>query len=910
MSRQSITAGKAVIVVELTDKATKQFAGVVNGLSSKMMSASRAFRDAATNAFGGGLLTGMAGGAVLKNFAKFEDIILNLTVKLGYFGNKTKEQVATVTDLKNTILELGQTTSFTADKVGEAAVALAQAGFSADEIKGSLQSVIDLAKGTNYSLTESADLVANLVRNFELFGATDSLDRRMKTSTELTSQLLKATRLGTIEIADLRESFKYAGGTAQVLGISVQELMGYFVQMSEAGLKGSLAGTSLNTMMLNMINNLDVIKSKFPSFNIIMKEGGGVDLAATSASIVKLTSSMNQLDKVKFFQDVFNIRGARAFTAAMEVDRVEAFTKSIRRAGAESRLAAIEMESKFGGATRRLFGALHVLGLEIGEAVTPEISALANAIAGVTRYSRQFVMENKALFLTLFAIPPVLIAIGAASLTLSFVLARLSVVVGGLQTGFKGIASVGKFMLGSIGGAAVAFNKPSAYAMQAAKVARMQKAMDLRMSAKGANLANIGKSKGMANLIHEGLLLQKMKATRFGLMSLSMGFLKFSTTLARFVFSWNAVGMALNFLLIFGDKIPVIANAFAALGRGIAGAISQISRIATYASPAFELLRIGFTAFKEGFSQTGFDAIGAAFQGVIAIIRNQLIAAWNVFMYNVEYVVVFFQQIYKSVEVIVRSLYHGLTNAASVLASPVMDAFGDIMGSFSGGSISGIVTSIIQGIDFFISGLFKAIIELNSILMEFLAKFQNAIGEVVSELPGLGGAGARIQQNARNNQSIYEVNASMAKARIEIERKRRAKEIEAIMNQDTGAMAAARAGTVNAANAGSGSWQELMGKQIAFLTQQLEQQMIERQAMIAEMQQEAAGQDPTRKLWGGAEAQAVGEAIIESVKAVTGGVSDTRAYLKSFKDGKEIEKEQLEELRGIKRAVVTGGGIG
>jgi TP901 family phage tail tape measure protein len=910
MSRQSITAGKAVIVVELTDKATKQFAGVVNGLSSKMMSASRAFRDAATNAFGGGLLTGMVTGAVLKNFAKFEDIILNLTVKLGYFGNKSREQIETIRDLESTILQLGRSTAYTAHQVGEAAVSLAQAGFAADEIKASLQPVIDLARGTNYALGESADLIANLIRNFELFGANDSLAQRMRTTTELSSQLVKATRLGTIEIADLREAFKYAGGTAQGLGISVQELMGYFVQMSEAGLKGSLAGTSLNTMMLNLINNLDTVKEKLPGFNVIMKEGGGVDLAATSASIIKLSKNMSMLDRMKFIQEIFNIRGARAFTSAMEVDRVEAFTNSIRRAAAESRLAAIEMESGLGGAGRRAWNAMNTLSLGIGKAVSPEITALLNAIAGLVNSMDAAIQRNKSWLLGLMAVPPVLLAIGTASLTLSFILARLSVVVRGLQSGFNAVAGVGKFMFNSIGGAAVAFNKPSAYAMQAAKVARMQKAMDARMAAKGANLVNISKSKGMANLIHEGMLLQKMKATRFGLMSLSMGFLKFSTTLARFVFSWNAVGMALNFLLIFGDKIPVIANAFAAFGRGIAGAISQISRIATYASPAFELLRIGFTAFKEGFSQTGFDAIGAAFQGVVAIIRNQLIAAWNVFMYNVEYVVVFFQQIYKSVEVIVRSLYHGLTNAASVIASPVMDAFGDIMGSFSGGSISGIVTSIIQGIDFFISGLFKAIIELNSIFMEFLAKFQNAIGEVVSELPGLGGAGARIQQNARNNQSIYEVNASMAKARIEIERKRRAKEIEAIMNQDTGAMAAARAGIVNAANAGSGSWQELMGKQIGFLTQQLEQQMIERQAMIAEMQQEAAGQDPTRKLWGGEEAQQLGEAIVESVKAVTGGVSDTRAYLKSFKDGKELEKDQLNELRQIKRAVVTGGGIG
>ncbi|MTV44592.1 hypothetical protein, partial [Streptococcus pneumoniae] len=61
--------------------------------------------------------------------------------------------------------------------------------------------------------------------------------------TNISSMFVKATRLGTIEIQDLRESLKYAGGSSENLGANLSTVLGLLVQASEAGLKASLAGT-------------------------------------------------------------------------------------------------------------------------------------------------------------------------------------------------------------------------------------------------------------------------------------------------------------------------------------------------------------------------------------------------------------------------------------------------------------------------------------------------------------------------------------------------------------------------------------------------------------------------------------------------------------------------------------------
>lgn len=1069
MSRQSITAGKAVIVVELTDKATAQFSKVVGGLAGKMQQVSRVFRDAATNAFGGSLLTGMVSGNVLRNFAKFEDTILNLTVKLGYFGNKTTEQIRNINTLEKEILRLGSSTAYTSQQVGEAAVSLAQAGFAVDEIRGSLQAVIDLARGTSYSLNESADLVANLIRNFNMFGANTSLEERMKITTELSSQLVKATRLGTIEIADLREAFKYAGGTANTLGVDIKELMGYFVQMSEAGLKGSLAGTSMNTMMLNMINNLDKIQEKFPGFNILMKGPKKIDLTGTVEQLVQLSEAMDVTSRTAFFQEIFNIRGARAFSAVLEVDRVKAFTQAIKEAAAESRLAAIEMESGLGGASRRAYNAMDNLRILLGKMVQPEFIALLNLAAGLAQSLQKVVVQNKALVLGLMISPGILAAIGVAALTLSFTLSRLSLVVRGLGTAFKSIGATGRFMAGSVSGTAAMLpkrgpSKRQLIAAQSAKVAKKQASIDAMLSramqAKNptAALAKVGQTKAMSSLIHETLKLQTLKKSSFlskvgnlpqslgkkyqalskpakavtkgalagsalatgnlplsgkewhvavrnmkegvknilpliksfiptisgaikttaswgnaittlgknivqsksvqgikglikyggqvragfvtghipnitntkmltqsigllkgsalaksgiALVNLGVGFGRLAMGLTKFVFSWNFVGMALNALLLFGDKIPAISQAFAALGNGISGFFSQLGRVASYAGPALSLFQLAISAFTQGFSGTGFSALQAAFEGLVAIIRNQLIAAWNEFMYHVEYLIVFFQQIYKSIEIIVRSLFTGLTQALGVLASPVMQAVSTIGTAFSGGggTMAQLATQIIQGIDMFISWFFKGIITLNDYLMKFLYEFQNVMGEVIQRIPGTGSAGADIQQQARNNQTTYEIGSSMAKAQIEIERKKRSKEIESIMSVNTAAMAEQRRQTVEAANAGSDAWGQRMGDIFHNLSNQLIEQQQARADYIAKLQAEAGGNDPQSRPWDPNASAGMGQQIAESIKAVVGTVDQTRNYLKASKDQSQIQRDQLTELKDINRNLRVNGGL-
>ena len=60
MSRSTIQAGKAVILVDVVDKATLNF----KHITQKITNLSRGLRDLGTNAAGGALLTGLGVGII------------------------------------------------------------------------------------------------------------------------------------------------------------------------------------------------------------------------------------------------------------------------------------------------------------------------------------------------------------------------------------------------------------------------------------------------------------------------------------------------------------------------------------------------------------------------------------------------------------------------------------------------------------------------------------------------------------------------------------------------------------------------------------------------------------------------------------------------------------------------------
>lgn len=171
-----------------------------------------------------------------KTFADFE------------FQMKTVQSVLLATDdemvaLNNTTKLLGATTEFSAKQAGEGAENLARAGLSTNEIIGALPGVLAAASAGGVGLADATNIVVGQLGAFGLEAGKAG---------EVADQLALTTALTNTNMIELGEAMKFAAPTAKQAGMSISETATAMGVMANAGIKGSLAGTSLKNALLKL----------------------------------------------------------------------------------------------------------------------------------------------------------------------------------------------------------------------------------------------------------------------------------------------------------------------------------------------------------------------------------------------------------------------------------------------------------------------------------------------------------------------------------------------------------------------------------------------------------------------------------------------------------------------------------
>ena len=108
------------------------------------------------------------GGALSLPFAMAEKSFAGFDNKMRLIQAVTNATDEAFDSLTKTAQRLGRETSFTAQQVADAMIALGRMGFDRGEIEAAISSVLNLSRATGAELAESADIAANSMRIFGL----------------------------------------------------------------------------------------------------------------------------------------------------------------------------------------------------------------------------------------------------------------------------------------------------------------------------------------------------------------------------------------------------------------------------------------------------------------------------------------------------------------------------------------------------------------------------------------------------------------------------------------------------------------------------------------------------------------------------------------------------------------------
>lgn len=230
----------AKMAVEISANAAKfttavnQAQGQFKGLTSAVQSANKIL---ATFGVGFGAFAIFQG---LKNIvgimSEFEATMSEVRAITGATGDEFKA-------LERDALKLGAATKFTSTEVGQLQVAFGRLGFNTKEILDATEATLDLAAATGEDLAKSADVAGSTVRGFGL---------KAKETQRVVDVMAKSFNTTALGLENFTEAMKFVAPVAAAANISVEETTALLGTLADAGIRGSIAGTSLRKILTDL----------------------------------------------------------------------------------------------------------------------------------------------------------------------------------------------------------------------------------------------------------------------------------------------------------------------------------------------------------------------------------------------------------------------------------------------------------------------------------------------------------------------------------------------------------------------------------------------------------------------------------------------------------------------------------
>ena len=443
----NIRAGRAYVEVTAeTSKLKKNLDAAQSQLKSFGKTCQGLGRD--MMALGGALSLPFA--LAEKSFAGFDDRMRLVQAVTSSTGDQFE-------NLTRTAQRLGRETSFTAQQVADAMVALGRMGFDPSEIEAAISSVLNLSRATGTELSESADIAANSLR---IFG----LEAGKMTHV---SDILTATANGSAQtLADLFEGLKMAGPQAAAAGENISELCASLGIMANMGIKGSLAGTALRKAYVQFADVKIQNVLRDVGVEAVDANGNLRKMAAIMRDVAEATAKMPTAERLSFMKEVFDVRGMMSgLSLAGNIDELDKFLAKLRDVSGQADETARAMDRGIGGSFR-LFrsaveGTMNAVGEALSSTLQPMVARITAAINTFTKWveaNRGLVTSIAATVASIGAFGAALFVVGTASRVLSAGMGVVSAAVSGITGAFSALCSRGVLVANSFSLIAQAFS--------------------------------------------------------------------------------------------------------------------------------------------------------------------------------------------------------------------------------------------------------------------------------------------------------------------------------------------------------------------------------------------------------------------------------------------------------------------
>ena len=294
--------------------------------------------------------------------------------------------------------DLGATTKFTAQEAGDAMGYMAMAGWDANDILQGMDGVLQLAAASGEDLAMVSDIVTD---SLSAFGLT------AKDTAHFSDVLAAAATNSNTNVATMGETFKMSASVAGALGYSIEDVAVAMGLMANSGVKGSIAGTALRNTFNGLLEGVTLTGAAFGEYEYCAVKADGTmkGFGATIDELRGYFEQMTEAERVANAQAIAGQRGYNGLLAILNATNADyaSLTDSINNCtGAAQRMASVKMDNLNGQLTL-MDSAWEALKVTIGEQFNPELRGLAEIATDILGGVNEFIQDHPALVKGLMA---------------------------------------------------------------------------------------------------------------------------------------------------------------------------------------------------------------------------------------------------------------------------------------------------------------------------------------------------------------------------------------------------------------------------------------------------------------------------------------------------------------------------
>lgn len=290
---------------------------------------------------------------VLQTTATFEKSMMRVKAV-------SQASVAEYKAMEKAALDMAKATQYTAQQVAEGMGYMAMAGFKSNEIIGAMPTVLRLATAGMMDLATSADIVTNILTGYGL--AVEDLGAA-------TDVLVSAMTGANVDLEMLGESFKYVGPVAKGAGVSFEVTAAAIALLGNAGIQGSMAGTSLRQALSRLLNPTKAVQDRLRKL--------GVQTKTATGELLPFENILAQLEKsgatAADMMEIFGDRAGPAMTALVSQgsNALMTFIDRLRESGGLAERIEKEQLNTLGGQWDILKSQIQGVAITLGQDLMP-----------------------------------------------------------------------------------------------------------------------------------------------------------------------------------------------------------------------------------------------------------------------------------------------------------------------------------------------------------------------------------------------------------------------------------------------------------------------------------------------------------------------------------------------------------